>query len=845
MKKNVVRILIAATLCAMALTGCGKKKEIGDIAGKFGNVEKEEDGESEEQDKGKTEVDITSKKSVTNFIEGSWTLIDTTNCDEIGTLDIEEDGKIVYTNKFKDKSADGKIDIKKHQTYDPKRDDLKDDDAYTSLVISLEIDPAMAFSGGTESFSDEEETDGTFYIAAGDGYDYLFMNWIGNGDSYIFDYIFQNTDRLDNEFNETGDAKLQDDWVFVRKNNGNRDASKIKDDEFYGFVWESTGKAVYVSMMDPNTYEALSDYAGRNYYETWFAESDDIAVTRYELCPDADLSGVFHDDEILTMSYPLMMCSFKTDKNGDITEMNEVDKSYYGYYDLGSPGQHMNYNGLSFSINDMSFTLGEDIETSSNAITDMEEISDEWILITTHINPHVGQYYLYNNYSGMIENSFTGANLTWIGDDITTAVYSDYTEVYNYKGNVIYTTGSSEVESLEYSKDGFELHITDFEGNKFTAYPYNEDAAMYRYADYVRSGNYSDWKTFIKECPEDALALVFVNPSKDVADTLEVYKETINPDASDTIYVVPLKNDSTIQLCHGDFNVDDYKMDIDYLYDEYKLKKGMARGFRLTVPEGIPEYVINVAAGDKGGTFPVATITGESDTCSTFILADESAEDVLYVESAENDDGMELADAYMDLLFQYREAQDNKYSEEQVEDLSITTELPQYGWPYATGDDVVKYFIEDIDNYRTGELVITYYDHVADIYAFDGSSVKAAYNCPYRGEATLYKDGMLEEVFSGTASSGHVMWYKLDGETAVYYPVFAAVLDGGKNKYYTYPYLTKSEDIVIETKESGKTPSWVWEHDKEISEKEYEKMCKKYETYTPPQSVYISEFEGF
>ena len=69
MIKDLVRILIAVSLCAMALTGCGKKKEIGDIAGKFGNVEKEEDGESEEQDKGKTTGEI--KSSLKKILDDS------------------------------------------------------------------------------------------------------------------------------------------------------------------------------------------------------------------------------------------------------------------------------------------------------------------------------------------------------------------------------------------------------------------------------------------------------------------------------------------------------------------------------------------------------------------------------------------------------------------------------------------------------------------------------------------------------------------------------------------------------------------------------------------------------
>lgn len=144
--------------------------------------------------------------------------------------------------------------------------------------------------------------------------------------------------------------------------------------------------------------------------------------------------------------------------------------------------------------------------------------------------------------------------------------------------------------------------------------------------------------------------------------------------------------------------------------------------------------------------------------------ADANAEEVVPEEPEEE---QYVADPYWGILLKYREAQDGRYTEEQVLDMGLQTELIQYGWPYAIYDDQVRYLYYDVNDDGWIELIITYYNDVIDIYSHDGDAVYS-YGTPYRGIATMYPDGILQELFSYSASQSRETWFQYDVDSGKY-----------------------------------------------------------------------------
>lgn len=143
--------------------------------------------------------------------------------------------------------------------------------------------------------------------------------------------------------------------------------------------------------------------------------------------------------------------------------------------------------------------------------------------------------------------------------------------------------------------------------------------------------------------------------------------------------------------------------------------------------------------------------------------AEEIPEEEIPEEEPEN----YVADPYWGILLKYREAQDGRYTEDQVLEMGLRTELIQYGWPYAVWDDEVRYQYYDVNGDDWIELIITYYGDVIDIYSHDGDAVYS-YGTPYRGIATLYPDGILQELFSYSASQSRETWFQYDVDSGEY-----------------------------------------------------------------------------
>ena len=845
-------ILILAS--ALMLAGCKKDKQTEiSLKDKIDEtIEKAE--EKTKKDKADikkpgvyTYIDITSKKAVSDFITGEWRLMDTVGGGEFATLVIYEDGKCEYDRDTDDFLVEGDFSIKPHQTYDAGKDELVDDEYYTGFDLSLFDIPEDFNPPGQDYYTvDDQSVDGNFHIARGDGYDYLYLEWVGNGDSYIFGFMFQNAKRLKKEYDETEKYEIQGDMVFRRVNDGLGDIEPRTDEKFYGLIWESgPDKSLWVQDMDVHSCKSEDEYTGRKFTEAYFTGREDMGLKKYEMAKNADTSLIYNTKRI-NSEYPIMICGFETDEKGQIIRIGEVDRVFYGKYDLGSLKQEYNHDGLKFTVNGFDFDL-RDYDSEANRIINMEQAGD-WIVVEAGIPPRYSEYYFVNVYTGNIEKTINGENLTWVNDDITTAVYSSGSSVYNFKNHIIGTTDGAMVRGIKLKSGGKKVLVTDEDDEIYSFELGDDDEAMYRYADFALKRTAASWRDFMKCVPDDAIAYVIVNPPEVVKSRL-TWPQAVDEGCGEYVYVVALNDETTVHADYGRYDNDKDRFDTEKTFDQSELLKGYSRGYEMVVTEGIPYFCIYISAGDEGGMFPVSMISGKSDQCGMFIKSSMSGEEALKRSTVNEEQNFDLIDSYMDILFKYKEAQDNRYSEEELKQMGLGTELVQQGWPLSSSGDAVKYVLYDIDGNGTNELIITYYDSITDIWASDGRKVRYAYGCPYRGEAILHEDGVLEQLYAPTMNNASTTWFKFNTAVGDFFPDFQMIYEPGKDDpvdehYYTFSYESGREEMERIYNISGDYPVWIHEWDDEITKERYEELCSKAPVVKLPEGERIVDFKG-
>ncbi len=101
-------------------------------------------------------------------------------------------------------------------------------------------------------------------------------------------------------------------------------------------------------------------------------------------------------------------------------------------------------------------------------------------------------------------------------------------------------------------------------------------------------------------------------------------------------------------------------------------------------------------------------------------------------------DPSEISRMQMEMLYEYKLAQEYKYSEDELMQLGIYSGLEDFGWPESADFDGIRYVFHDIDSNGTDEMIITYQDKITDIYGFDGEKVIRAYAVSADSEAVLF-----------------------------------------------------------------------------------------------------------
>ncbi|MCR5304613.1 MAG: hypothetical protein K6E33_08635, partial [Lachnospiraceae bacterium] len=217
-------------------------------------------------------INVNSIDSVAKFLSGEWDMTDTLTGDDFGVLTFGGDGACSFKYNGSGAKMNGTVSFTKHSHYDSEKEDLVDDPEVTGFEMNFtEIPGEFALPGLNEVFPTEESVSGYFHTGCGNGEDYLYLDWIGNGDSYVFEYIFQNRDRLEKEYGKDSGHELQTRWFLHRANGGITYPETPKDSEFHAFCWRNpSGNELILEPLELHTNDEYEDYTGRHFSSGYF-----------------------------------------------------------------------------------------------------------------------------------------------------------------------------------------------------------------------------------------------------------------------------------------------------------------------------------------------------------------------------------------------------------------------------------------------------------------------------------------------------------------------------------------------------------------------------------------------
>ncbi len=526
------------------------------------------------------------------YLTGSWTLFDRKTGRDYGILAIEKDGSFDFTRLSDEAVCSGTV------SFDISPSDKGEEPGRFSMDIK---DCKDLLPEGYELYGDEG-TSGIFHTGTFGNKDYLYLKEIGNGDSVFSMYIFNTKGITD----QIGDWSY--DWLLRRDDDVADPGYMIKNDTFHAWAWETDDDGVWLQLMEDTQYEAEEDYTGWRYIGGFFYETDDIGIVHYDMTDDTDLSDIVNTHD-WDSGYPLMMCEVTTDADGNIDKIRDIDIVMYDSYHMGDIEPEFSYRDTTFIVDGYEMDITP-YAPAATAITDAGRVGD-WIIVTCHNNPNINTYLFYNIYDGMLDHfeyQTDGANLIWQGDDLSTAVYQYYNDIYDIWGHQIGHIEEGELYGLSF-KDANTIDarcwIIDEAGREkeFTEeFEYEPcDGAVWAYFEYLLGGN-KKWR-HLKEMAADATALIIVDLPEKICGRMS-YPVTVENGALDKVVVVPLFDDSVI-------GIRSYKEEPE---------KGRSVVFEVTVPEGIPTDTITVdTQGRASSQWEVGQLSGKIPQMSTFI----------------------------------------------------------------------------------------------------------------------------------------------------------------------------------------------------------------------------------
>lgn len=119
------------------------------------------------------------------------------------------------------------------------------------------------------------------------------------------------------------------------------------------------------------------------------------------------------------------------------------------------------FTGTTFYYDGQSYDVTSCVE-AIDSITSALPVGDK-IVVECHAGPKNGVYCIFDTGSHAFEANIIGNNLTWRGDDITTAVYSFWSDIYSFDGAIIKSYDLAEdefISNLTLSDDNAKLLVT-------------------------------------------------------------------------------------------------------------------------------------------------------------------------------------------------------------------------------------------------------------------------------------------------------------------------------------------------------------------------------------------------
>ena len=614
------KIILGALVAGVMLCGCNAKQRDVDFADKLGKMTekdkasdkdaKKETGKKSGKSKEKnpqTEADLTSEDGIRKYLAGDWTLYDRKNREDFAVLSLKADGSFEFVRNKDKAKASGTLSFKNQLSKPGEEPDM----------YSMQFDGLEEFVPAEDDFyvasGSNEASGGIFHFGAVGDEDYLYLKEIGNGESAVTMYVFNPGDPHEPDW--------PNNWLFYRANEGDGEIAPSENDTFTAWAWEidEDQAGVWLQKMDAHEYEAYDDYSNRKFTGGYFSEESDPGAAYYEYADDVDFSGILHYDEY-NIGYPLMMCEVTTDQNGAVKKITDVDLALYNVYDLGELPQDYSYKDMTFTINGFDIDMHEAVPAAT-AIMDCRQVGD-WIIVECHVNPHYSAYEFYNVNDGLIgyfQYEIVGANLIWQGDDLSTAVYTQYNEVYDFWGHPIGSVQEGEIYELSFINEttvGAKCWIVDEIGREkeFTQeFEYEPcDSAVFSFYESVLGGS-RQLRRFLDSAPDNASALVIVNPPEIIQNRL-AYPVDYEPGALDKVTVVSLTDNQEQYIAPIDPGSSGYHPDIR------KPKKGEAIVYNVTVPEGMPVDEICVATNECDLFWDVWTLSGRIPQMSTYLI---------------------------------------------------------------------------------------------------------------------------------------------------------------------------------------------------------------------------------
>lgn len=613
MKRKTLTTILICLISTVFIAGCVKDTD-NNLKDKLENAA--ENTEEEDRDSVKSEaekpvkekdfsVDLTSQEGILSYLDGEWTLFDRDTGRDFGILSIQNDGSFEFTRLSDKTMGSGTLSFEYSRSKKGEGPDF----------FRLDFDEcSKLLPAGYEPYG-SEGTSGIFHVGTFGNEDYLYLEEIGNGDSVVSMNIFNTKE----ESELIGDWPR--DWLFYRDNNVENPADMIEDDTFYAWAWETDEDGVWLQPMTEHIFETHEEYTDWKYLGGYFNETDNIGIAHYGITNSTDFEGLVNTKG-WNSGYPLMMCEVTVDRDYNVTKLRDIDIVMYSSYDMGELEPEFSYNGTTFTVDGYEIDVTADAP-AANAITNAKLVGD-WIIIDCHINPNISTYLFYNITDGLIdyfEYQIDGANLIWQGDDLSTAVYQQYNDIYDIWGRPIGHIQEGELYELSFKDKNTivaKCWIVDDIGREkeFTEeFEYEPcDGAVWAYYEYMLGGG-RQWRR-LKDMAGDATALVMVDPPEKILSRMP-YPVAFEESALDKVVIVPLVDDATVTIestMPGDIPGDKKPKETE------DVEKGRAIVFDVTVPEGLPAAQITVKApGYDSAIWDVWQISGRIPQMSTFI----------------------------------------------------------------------------------------------------------------------------------------------------------------------------------------------------------------------------------